>query len=251
MSKKKSEHKIDILLMADNGLETVGGEQESTKIIIKGINEHYTLGVIQPGNISNPVTGVHYYPLTQQTRIKHIVKKPFAFAKYLWDVKSIIRRENPRIIHTQAQVSFFIVSLLRKLKLISNDFQLVHTERGLYTKYNKTIKKIFFFFMKELNVLVTTTNFNMQYWKENIIKKGFLMDFRIIENTAGELFEAYNPKYEKRDKNQLVIGFAGRYADWKNWPLATEISKKLNDKLKGSLFVNMAVGCLDEKASQL
>lgn len=248
MSEKRFQDKIDILLMSDNGLETVGGEQESTKIIINGVKDHYSLGVIQPGNISTPVTGVHYYPLTEQTRIKHLIKNPFVFLKYIWNVKKIINREKPKIIHTQAQVSFFIVSLLRKLKLVSNDFKLVHTERGLYTKYSKIIKKIFFFFMQELNVLVTTTNFNMQYWKESATKKGLSMDFQIIENTAGKLFETYNTKYEKVDNGQLVIGFAGRYADWKNWPLAVEISEKINEKLGDSISVRMAVGCLDEKA---
>src|SRR5690625_4132684 len=115
MSKKRLQDKVDILLMSDNGLDTVGGEQESTKIIINGMKEHYSIGVIQPGNISKPVTGVHYYSLTEQTRIKHLIKNPFAFIKYIWNVRKIIHRERPKVIHTQAQVSFFIVALLKKL----------------------------------------------------------------------------------------------------------------------------------------
>lgn len=248
--RRKSNNKdnIDILLMSDNGLDTVGGEQESTKIIINGAKDHFSLGVIQPGSMEQPETGVHYYPLTHETRIKHFITNPIAFIKYVWQVKRIVNREKPKIIHTQAQVSFFIAALLRKLKLIPNNVRLIHTERGLYTKYNKFIKKIFYFFMKELDTLVTTTEFNMKYWKSAIQKKKLPMDYKVIENTAGELFESYDRTREKRDENKLVVGFAGRYADWKNWPLAVEISKKLNETLGSNLYVNMAVGCLDENA---
>lgn len=244
----KRQHNIDILIMSDNGLETVGGEQESTKIIINGVKDYYKIGIIQPGSIKQPEHGVHYYRMTKQTRIKHLIKNPFAFIIYIWKVKKIINREKPKIIHTQSQVSFFIIGLLQKLKVISSDIQFIHTERGLYTKYSNIIKKIFLFFMKELNVLVTTTRFNMNYWKEAVTKKGLSIDFKIIENTAGKLFEHYDGKYEKEYGDRLVIGFAGRYASWKNWPLAVEISKKLNEKLGEKLRIYMALGCLDHQA---
>src|SRR5690625_2501634 len=92
--------------------------------------------------------------------------------------------------------------------------------------------------MRELDVLVTTTNFNKQYWKESIRKKKLPIKLKIIENTAGELFESYNHRYEKNNNNQLVLGFAGRYADWKNWPLAVELSQRLNEELGENLSVN-------------
>ena len=104
--------------------------------------------------------------------------------------------------------------------------------------------------MKELDLLITTTEFNMKYWKAAIQKRGLSMDFKIIENTAGELFETFDNKYEKSNKDQLVLGFVGRYTGWKNWPLAVEISEKLNDKLGEKLYVNMAVGCLDENSKK-
>ena len=34
---RMADNKLDILIMTDNNLDTVGGEQESTKIIINGI----------------------------------------------------------------------------------------------------------------------------------------------------------------------------------------------------------------------
>lgn len=242
--------KIDLLIMTDNCLETVGGEQESTKIIIEGVNRYFALGVLQPGIIERPAEGVTYFPLTTQTRLKHLVKKPFSFFKYIWDVRRIIKNHQPKVIHTQAQVSFFIIAILRMLRLIPKDIKFIHTERGLYIKYNNVIRGTFLFLMKQLDLLVTTTSFNMYYWKSAIQKKGLPVEFTVIENTAGELFETYDPKMDNRKEDGLVLGFAGRYCSWKNWPLAMEISEKLNRVLNDKLFVYMAVGCLDETSEK-
>src|SRR5690625_3108782 len=178
---------IDILLMVDNSLDTIGGSEESTKIIINGVKDKFSLGVIQPDEIKQPVSGVHYYTLTKKTRLKLLIKNPFSFIKYIWDVRNIICEIKPKIIHTQAQVSFFIVALLLKLRLIPKCFKLIHTERGLYIRYNTFFKKIFHSSMKELDVLITTTNYNMGFWKPSLKKRRISLDFRVIENTAGKL----------------------------------------------------------------
>lgn len=243
----KANNNLDILIITDNSLETVGGEQESTKIIIEGIKNKYSVGLIQPGSLKTLI-GVEFYKLTSQTRIKYLIKQPVAFVNYIRKVRNIICVKKPKIIHTQAQVSFFIIALLKKLKLISKDYYIIHTERGLYTKYSYLFKKIFHFFFKELDTLVTTTNYNMEHWKDAIKHKN--IDYKIIENTAGEIFESYNPTFEKNDSGIISVGFAGRYTEWKNWPLAVEISKKLHDVLGKKLFIKMAVGCLDEDAIQ-
>ncbi|MGI6537809.1 MAG: hypothetical protein ACOX22_05650 [Caldicoprobacterales bacterium] len=136
---------LDILLLTDNGLDTVGGEQESTKIIISGVKDKYSLGVVQPGKISDPETGVKYFDLTEHTRLKHLIRFSLSFIRYIMEVKKIITAYKPRIIHTQAQVSFFMVALLKKFGFIAKDSYIIHTERGLYTKYSKPIRQLFTF----------------------------------------------------------------------------------------------------------
>lgn len=245
MSNKSDE--LNILIITDNGLETVGGEQESTKIIINGLKDNYRLGVIQPGNINNKISNVKYYNMTEKTRIKHLIKNPFAFLSYINKIRTIIHKDKPKIIHTQAQVSFFIVSILKKLKLIPRKNTIIHTERGLYIRYSLFFKMIFRFLMTELNVLVTTTKYNMNFWKKALNNKNYKLDFKVIENTAGEIFEAYE-KEKKKDNNKLIVSFAGRYSEQKNWPLAVEISEKLYKEIGNDLKVIMAVGCLDKKS---
>lgn len=246
--KKIEDHNIDVFIISDNAIESIGGEQESTKIIIEGVKDEFKLGVIQPGVVTKKLSGVTYFHMTDKTRIKHLIKKPFDFLKYMNKVKNIIHSTNPKIIHTQSQVSFFIIALLKKIRLIPKSIKFIHTERGLYTKYNRFFKSLFLFCMKELDTLITTTEFNMRYWKNALNGRVEPKNYEIIENTAGKLFEYYDPSKKKKDDGRFVVGFAGRYASWKNWPLAVDISKKLKEKLGDKVVVKMAVGCLDQES---
>lgn len=238
---------IDILIMGDNNLDTVGGEQESTKIILEGVNSVYKIGVVQPGKIKNKVQGIEYYEVSNEIRIKHIIKKPKSFLKYINNVRKIIKDKCPKIIHTQAQVSFFIISLLRFARLISKDIVVIHTERGLLLKYSKFFKAMFLISIKQLDILVTTTKFNMNCWKPFIDKYYDNKQYNVIENTAGKIFENYDESLEK-DKNKIVLGFAGRYCGWKNWPLSEKIIDEVEKDLGNKFEVHMAVGCLDESS---
>lgn len=239
---------IDVLLMTDNSIDTIGGSEESTKIIINGLKHDYRLGVIQPGNITKPESLVHYFPISKETRLKTIFKNPFKFLSYILKVKKIINETNPRIIHTQSQVSFFIVSLLRKLRMIPQYIKFFHTERGLYIWYPTFFKNLFKFFMTELDVLITTTQLNLNYWKKALNSNAYeSLNYRVIRNTAGKIFEEFDlNKRKKRDK--IVVSFAGRLSEQKNWPLAVTIVEKLYKELGDNLEVLMAVGCLDEKS---
>lgn len=239
---------LDIILMSDTDLNTVGGEQESTKIIIEGIKDKYSLGVIYPGELKKQRESVAYYELTNKKRMKDLIKNPIKFVKYIIQTRKIIHQNNPKIIHTQAQVSFFIVSLLKKMHLISRDIFTIHTERGLYTKYNNFFKFLFYFFMKDLNMLVTTTEFNKYYWEKNLKQKNYKMEIRVIANTAGELYEILDEQLLKKNDNSITVGFAGRYANWKDWPLAVDISKKLNQELGNKVKIKMVVGCIDSES---
>jgi len=240
---------LDILLMNDNNLEVVGGAEQSTKIIMESINNKYKTGIIAPGEMNEENIKVNnFFSITKYTRLKHLIKNPLLFLKYVLDIRKIILKTKPKVIHTQAQASFFIVAFLKKMRLIPSNIYLIHTERGLFTKYTNRVKNIFYFFFKDLDVLITTTNFNMKYWKNILKTEKISLDYRIIENTAGKLFETLDEKYIVDDSDKLTIGFSGRYADWKNWPLAVEIVEELDKIIGDKLKVKMTVGCLDKNS---
>ena len=90
----------------------------------------------------------------------------------------------------------------------------------------------------------------MCLWKKAINDWGKSINIKVIENTAGYIFENYNEKLEKSDSTKFTVGFAGRYTEWKNWPLAVEICKKLDKHIGDNLLVKMAVGCDNSKSKE-
>src|SRR5699024_1323425 len=88
-----------------------------------------------------------------------------------------------------------------------------------------------------------TTNFNLTSWKKKQLKYNDEVITKVIENTAGDIFETYDPYLEAEDI--FTIGFAGRYSEQKNWPLAVEICEQLQSSIKNKFKVIMDIGCLD------
>ncbi len=244
--REKIVNHADIIIMNDNNLGYVGGERESQRIIIKAASQKYKVAVVQPGEYDESIPNTEFYYETKVRRMKFLIKNPFAFIAYIFKISKLINKIQPKVIHTQSQVCFFIVSLLRRLHLISRNTMFVHTDRGLYTKYNTFFKKLFQFSFKYLDVLVTTTEFNKVSWREANEEKNIDLVYKVIGNTAGAIYESIDMTRIPENRDYLTIGFAGRYCDWKDWPLAEEICKNVSNKLPKTHF-SMMVGCFDEK----
>ena len=239
-------NKYDVLIINDNNLGFLGGERESQLIVLNGISPYFKTAVIQPGEFDEKINGVDVYFETKSKRLKYLIKNPFAFGLYILKVRRLVSKLHPRIVHSQSQVSFFMMSLLKRLSLIPNDIILLHTDRGLYTKYNGFFRWLFQFSFKYLDLLVTTTEFNRRAWEKANKKKGIELKYRVISNTAGAIYETIDESRIVVDKD-IRVGFAGRYCEWKDWPLAEEICKKVNELTHDSSFY-MCVSCFDEKA---
>ena len=68
--------------------------------------------------------------------------------------------------------------------------------------------------MKELNILVTTTNFNIKYWKEALEANNLSLNYKVIENTPGEIFEVFDPNLVVSNKNVYTVGFSAFFLDF-------------------------------------
>lgn len=243
---------VEVMLCSDHSLDTIGGAQLSSNIILEGLkDDNYNLGVIQPGKNESKIENIEYFEIGEFKSIKTVAKHPLKFISYINKVKNILNKEKPTIVHTQAQANFFIVAFLKKIRLISKDTFIIHTERGLYLKYNFFIKQVFRFLMKELNIFITTTQFNMGYWKSALEQWNINLDeYRIIENTAGKHFESIDDEKLTPYKDHIVLGFVGRWNYVKNWPLAEEIALAADEKLGKDLTVKMAISCDDDEAEE-
>ena len=239
-------NKYDVLIINDNNLGYLGGERESQLIILNGISNFYKTAVIQPGKFEEKISRVDVYYLTKSKRLKYLIKNPFAFVVYILRVGKLISKLHPKIVHSQSQVCFFIMSLLKRLHIVPKDIILLHTDRGLYTKYNGFFRWLFQLSFKYLDLLVTTTDFNKRSWEKANKDKGIKLEYRVISNTAGKIYETIDE--EKFDNHKEIrVGFAGRYCDWKGWPLAEAICQRVNEKTRNSSFY-MYVSCFDDKA---
>lgn len=235
---------MKVLYLVDNNLSTVGGEQESTKILIGGVSKKgVETYLIQPGRkIEFPGIGQKY--IVSAERLKRVVKNPVLFIYYIFSVFFFVRRVGPNVIHTQAQLSFFIISFLRILRLIPGRIYFVHTERGIYSKYSFVVRSFFLFFLRSLDCLVCTTETNKKMWESALCRRSYNVPVNVVYNTAGEGFQPA----DRSDPGGLIkVGFAGRFCDWKDWPLAEEIVHRIFQK-HDQLKVTMAVGCLDSNA---
>lgn len=236
----------DVLFINDNNLGFLGGEQESQNIILRGLNNKYLFAVVQPGTYKGKIENVKIYSLTKSLRMKYLIKNPMAFIMYIFKVGKCISNIHPKIVHSQSQASFFIVSFLKRFHIIPQDILIFHTERGLYVKYSPFIQNVFHISFKYLDTLITTTEFNKKCWKSANKKKNIAIKYKVIANTAGEIYESID-KTKLKSNNYLTVGFAGRYCDWKDWPLAEKICYEIN-KQNTSVHFLMCISCHDIKS---
>lgn len=244
MNKKQGK----ILIINDNNLAYLGGERESQFIIVNGVKKLFHVSVIQPGVFKEKISDVEVISLTKSKRMKYLIKNPIAFVMYIFKMSVAIRKISPDIIHTQSQVSFFIISLLKRFGMIKKSIITVHTDRGLYTKYNCFFQWLFQFSFRKLDVLITTTKFNGDQWKKANEKKHIKLDYQVIENTAGKMYEKMDES-KIQDRHYLTVGFAGRMCDWKGWPLAKEICESSGSKISDLHYI-MYVSCFDRKTEK-
>src|SRR5699024_6552930 len=106
---------IEVMLCSDHSLDTIGGAQLSSNIILNELKDSdYNLGVIQPGKNNSKIENVEYFDIGDFKSIKTVARHPFRFINYIKQVKNILNKEKPSIVHTQAQANFFVVAFLKK-----------------------------------------------------------------------------------------------------------------------------------------
>lgn len=220
-----------ILYLSDVAIDSVGGAQESMKLIIEELKSEFEFYMITP-NSKVQMKNQIIYKEYQHFILKKLNK--IEIITILKRLKKDIKNINPDIIHIQMQATMLMVGFLRVFNLIKPDTKIIYTDRGVLNKYGKFTQIALKIFINKFDKLVTTTHANgINYKKLNYIKDS--CKHSVIPNAAGYMFDIYEDekKLKIREKygireNELVIGFSGRQADAKNWPLAIDIIEELN-----------------------
>ncbi|SEO80364.1 glycosyltransferase family 4 protein [Aquisalimonas asiatica] len=233
-----------VLIVTDNNVETVGGEQESIKIIARNLSDELGVAVLHPGESKGDV-GFCCIGVGTRTRIKALLRRPVELAAYVVKLLRYLRGTEAKVVHTQAQASLFLIGFAIKLRLIPKRFTFVHTDRGTYSKYSAPVRALFRVSLSVVDTLVTTTHRNRHLWEDALLGVRSGPEYAVIENAVSN-DGAEVPRQDGR-RGEITIGFAGRYCGWKNWPLALEIGRGVlaDEALKAD--VRMAIGCVDER----
>ncbi len=231
-----------ILYLSDVAIDSVGGAQESMKLIIQELKEEFEFYMITPNGkrqIENQIIYTEYenFILKKMTKVQ--------LFSLLNKIKNDIEDIKPDIIHVQMQATMLVIGLLKSINLISKDTKIIYTDRGVLTKYGKLTRAGLKVFCKKFDKLVTTTHNNgFNYINLNYIKDE--SKHEVIPNAAGYIFDSY--ENEKRDiirkkygiqKEEIVLGFSGRQADAKNWPLAIDIIDNLNKEYNFKVCISL------------
>lgn len=147
------------------------------------------------------------------------------------DLKAVIEKEKPDVIHANMPRGARAIGLLRLFKMISNEIKLVYTDREHIAQFSPLIRMLYVFFIaRRYNAIICITEKSMEYWRKKVKKA----KTSVVPNTAGKHYETYESNMHSIVRQRLMISdkkltimFAGRMIASKNWPLAKEIVSKL------------------------
>lgn len=226
-----------ILFLSDVDISSPGGAQESMKILMDKLSNDYEFYLLAPEG--------------ERINENHIILEGFRdfilrgkgvleLLKLLRAISNKIKKINPDVIHIQMPSTLVLVNLLIKLNMLSKEMKIIYTDRGVYGKYGRITTRSIDSFIRKTDLVVTTTQNNKDNYKNKYKEYNKYVDkFKVIPNTAGEVYEDYNneSRVSLREKygiasDLFVVGFCGRYGEQKNWPLATQIMDQLSGNPK-------------------
>lgn len=240
---KSDRFKARVLMLVDNSLCSVGGAQESTKLLINS-NLKYEFHVASPSMGGCGDTEYKQHSLFKGLQLRKALRNPFNIVIVLFRIGLIVRRVRPQIIHCQSQILLILLSCLVRVGLVNSSTFLLHTERGFYKKYNSILKYLMAWGMRSMNDIICTTKTNARLWSTymKICEDAII----VIPNAVSDVFIWTEGDSRQSRPYDISIGFAGRYCDWKNWPLAEEIVSVLNKDSKYSFSIDMAIGVMSK-----
>jgi len=244
-----SDSKKKILYLMEYPIDLPGGGQMSTLTLCEGLvaNGNYEPVVCCPRLLTKSESDYPFKIVTYESDENRELNK-FSrirnFLKRIGDFKRIIKSEQPDLIHVSMSESLISFGALR----VTGHFKktpFVYTDRGLRFGYRKHSMFCILKTMKYAARMLTTTEFNKSLWQ----KESIPCDITVIPNTISKSFDRFDDarRESKRVENgimpgELVIGFAGRISEEKDWGSVPSIVKSLSDagiKFKVALVLSV------------
>ncbi|MCR5735386.1 MAG: glycosyltransferase family 4 protein [Lachnospiraceae bacterium] len=216
-------------------IDLPGGGQVSTKTLCEGLmGSEYEPVVICPKLLKPSESRYPFKVLTYpsfENREDKLPKRIINFALRMRAFYRLICEEKPDIVHVSMSESLLTYGLIRGRKKL-RDIPFVYTDRGLCYGYRSHTKFLMRRILKHAAAMICTTSFNRSLWE----KEELPVKIRVIHNTIGNAFSAYDEDKRNRlrkekglTESDLVIGFAGRISEEKDWDLVPVLVKKLKE----------------------
>ncbi|MBO4902171.1 MAG: glycosyltransferase family 4 protein [Lachnospiraceae bacterium] len=215
-------------------IDLPGGGQMSTQTLCEGLlGDTFETVAVCPTLLRKkasdyPFRVVEY--ASDENREKSRVLRVLNFLKRIGSFYRIIRREKPDLIHVSMSESLITYGFLRCLGIFAR-IPFVYTDRGLAYGYRKHSKKCILATLKHAGRLITTTHFNERLWLDSHVQT----KITVIPNTIGNVFANYDPTMREKQRKKygfsdrdLVIGFAGRISEEKDWDFVPVLTGELS-----------------------
>lgn len=251
------DNKKKVLYLMEYPIDLPGGGQMSTLTLCEGLVQKgdFEPVVCCPTLLSKSQKDYPFKIVTYKSSENRELSKLSRignFFKRILDFKRIIKAEKPDIIHVSMSESLITYGAL----VCSGHFKtipFVYTDRGLRYGYRRHSMFCILKTMKHAAMMLTTTEFNKNLWS----KEDITCDIRVIPNTISKSFDVYNEdkRAELRNKwgikeGELVIGFAGRISEEKDWMSVPVIVKALWDS--GIRFkVSLVLSIYEDRDAQI
>jgi len=236
LSSKNNKKKI--LYLMEYPIDLPGGGQMSTQTLCDGIVEMYGETfepvVCCPELLTKSQSDFVYKIVTyksDENREDTKGKRILNFLSRIASFKKIIKAEKPDLIHVSMSESLITFGFLRCLGYFAKT-PFVYTDRGLAYGYRKHSMVCIKATLKHAARLLTRTQFNKNLWSKENLK----CDINVIPNTISKAFNDYDENRRasiRREHgiadDELVIGFAGRISEEKDWPFVPVLVKALSE----------------------
>ena len=218
---EKEKSRAVILVVSDNSVNKVGGEQKSTIDVCTALAEFAHVVLACPGEQYKGIEHCQFIHVStsKQSLLRDLIVRPVELLRYVGTLIRLFRKLKPDYVHTQSQLCFLVFSLLFSVSQ-RHGAKFFHTDRALRSKYGRFVSSIMKWAVHRLDCLIATTELNKRLWKESLGERG--PNIVVVRNTVGTM-SCSEVEVKEIVGRPLKIGFSGRMVDWKGWDLAADL----------------------------
>lgn len=216
-----------ILYLVDYPLDSIGGANKSSLTTIKQmVKKGYEVFLFTPQFQNNTILDkehIFFYSKSYNNKV--------AFFQKMFYLQKAIRNIRPDIVHAQFSQIGFILMISKKIRIIKKNIKIFFTDRSFFDEYDKKYQWVFKKCAGELDGVICTTNINKERWAQEVPNAKLYLLYNVLEEKWYNYDLDYKMKLKKKYglEQKKVIGFSGRFVEWKRWDVVYKICEMASE----------------------